>query len=272
MWDPPQPEPFTSLGGIPTLFDLMGNPISELRAKPEITGPDGGNTTFFLNQDPEGDGWENFFGTSAAAPHAAGVAALMRELDGSLTPDEIYSILEQTAIDMDDPLTPGFDTGFDHLTGHGLIQADAALAAIDGGVEPIDLGVLPAGTMTPPGEALSQEEVIFYRFELPSGVAESDGEYLVIDTLGSSLTNDDDTEIGLYDASGNLIDNNDDAFVNRYESRLAFGDDPEDVTSGDLPAGVYYLAVGGYNTEFMSTNFGVTALRPRQVRSSPTSS
>jgi hypothetical protein len=36
--------------------------------------------------------------------------------------------LKATAIDMDDPSTAGFDKGFDFGTGHGLIQADAALA------------------------------------------------------------------------------------------------------------------------------------------------
>ena len=45
-------------------------------------------------------------------------------------PDNIYSVLKSTAIDMDDPTTAGFDTGFDFGTGFGLIQADAALALV----------------------------------------------------------------------------------------------------------------------------------------------
>jgi serine protease len=65
-------------------------------------------------------------GTSMACPHAAGVAALMLALDPGLTPGEIESILESTAVDLGNP-------GFDNMFGNGLIQADLALAAVQGG-------------------------------------------------------------------------------------------------------------------------------------------
>lgn len=119
---PPQRESFSSAGGTPILRDASGNPTVELRAKPEIVAPDGGDNTFF-GSDYEGNGWPNFFGTSAAAPHAAGVAALMRSLDASLTVAEIYASLQATAIDME-------AAGFDFNTGAGLIQADQALANV----------------------------------------------------------------------------------------------------------------------------------------------
>src|SRR5262249_50790019 len=69
------------------------------------------------------DTFPNFFGTSAAAPHAAGVAALMLSAIPGLTPAQIRSALENTALDMG---VPGFDTD----SGFGLIQADAALASL----------------------------------------------------------------------------------------------------------------------------------------------
>ncbi len=127
---PPVIETFSSAGGTPILFDIAGNRLlsPELREQPDITAPDGTDTTFFGGSDKEPNGFPNFSGTSAAAPHAAGVAALLKDLDASLTPDAIYEVLKATAIDMDDPQTPGFDNGFDFGTGHGLIQADAALA------------------------------------------------------------------------------------------------------------------------------------------------
>ncbi|MEO1253129.1 MAG: hypothetical protein AAFW81_12385, partial [Pseudomonadota bacterium] len=86
---------FSSAGGTPILFDIEGNRLSSpvRRLKPGLTGPDGGNTTFFrvdtFRDDDDGDGeftsfedgeFPNFFGTSASAPHVAAVAALM--IDG----------------------------------------------------------------------------------------------------------------------------------------------------------------------------------------------
>ncbi len=128
---PPVIEAFSSAGGTPILFDIAGNRLSapEIRAQPDITAPDGSDTTFFGSSDKEPNGFPNFSGTSAAAPHAAAVAALMKGLNAALTPDAIYGALKATAIDMDDPHTPGFDNGFDFGTGYGLIQADAALGA-----------------------------------------------------------------------------------------------------------------------------------------------
>ncbi len=124
--DPPLLESFSSAGGTPILFDTAGNRLAtpEIREKPGIVAPDGTNTSFFpQGNDTDGDGYPNFYGTSAAAPHAAAVAALMLQLNPSLSPADVYSTLESTAIDMD-------VAGFDFNTGYGLIQADVALANI----------------------------------------------------------------------------------------------------------------------------------------------
>lgn len=120
---PPVVEGFSSKGGTPILFDTSGNPVSEVRQKPDFVAPDGGDNTFF-GSDYEGNGWPNFFGTSAAAPHAAGMAALLKEFDGSLSPDNIYAAMQDTAVDMS-------VAGFDFRTGHGLVQATLALSSLD---------------------------------------------------------------------------------------------------------------------------------------------
>lgn len=134
--NPPVLNYYSSAGNTPILFDTDGSPISETREKPEFTAPDGGNNTFF-GSDFEPDGWPNFFGTSAAAPHAAGVAALMREVDPTLTPIEVTQLLQGTAVDIVERETLGFfgprvslDSGYDNDSGAGLIDALAALQAI----------------------------------------------------------------------------------------------------------------------------------------------
>jgi subtilisin family serine protease len=151
---PPLLEPFSSAGSTPILFDTAGNRlvIPQIRQKPEIVAPDGTNTTFFIpGIDVEPDGFPNFFGTSAAAPHAAAVAALLRQAFPTLVPADVYTLLESTAIDMGPP-------GFDNDSGFGLIQADAALllAAVrvdikpEGCCNPLNVeaqGVLPVAIL-----------------------------------------------------------------------------------------------------------------------------
>ena len=121
---PPRLEPFSSRGDVPIYFQTNGTAISppELRLKPEIVAPDRVNNTFF-GSDSDGDSFPNFGGTSAAAPHAAGVAALLLNLNPTLTPAQIYLALADSTINM---LAGGFD--FD--SGFGLIQADAAISSL----------------------------------------------------------------------------------------------------------------------------------------------
>ena len=123
--NPAVAQSFTSLGGTPILFDTAGNRLATpiIRNQPAITAPDGVDTTFF-GQDSDGNGKPNFFGTSAAAPSAAGVAALIRQAAPSATNTQVYNALKTTALDMNTP-------GYDLLTGYGLIQADAAIATLN---------------------------------------------------------------------------------------------------------------------------------------------
>jgi PKD repeat protein len=123
--DPPLLESYSSAGGTPILFGVGGTrlPVPEVRLKPEITAIDGVNTTFFFDDLHGNDGIDDFFGTSAAAPHAAGVAALMLQADPTLAPAQIKATLGSTALDMG-------AAGFDYDSGSGLIQADAAIAAL----------------------------------------------------------------------------------------------------------------------------------------------
>ncbi len=135
-------EPFSSRGGAPILFDAGGNrlPAPQVRQKPDFVAPNGGNDTFLgftlasagftggqlpttIAACQNVASYPNFFGTSAATPHAAGIAALMLQSNPTLTPDQIFGALTQSALTMNGGL-PSFDSGV------GFVQADAALKLI----------------------------------------------------------------------------------------------------------------------------------------------
>ena len=144
------PESFSSRGGhISILFDANGAFAPRTSFEPDMAAVDGNNTTFFGRNLSLGgvfgepDAFPNFFGTSAAAPNAAAVAALMRQLNGLLTPAEITAAFVNTAIDI-----TGFRAGpgRDDVTGAGLIDANAAIGSVMQGPN----GVIntPAGHVT----------------------------------------------------------------------------------------------------------------------------
>lgn len=68
-------------------------------------------------------------GTSMATAYASGAAALLASQSRFDRPAEIYQALQNTALDLGSP-------GWDHETGHGLIQLDGALA-YDPGEDPL---------------------------------------------------------------------------------------------------------------------------------------
>jgi PKD repeat protein len=121
-YDQQTPESFSSKGGaLAFLFGATGTalPTIETRQKPNITAVDGTDTSFF-GSDLEGNGFPNFSGTSAAAPHAAAVAALLRSSEPALTPAQVYTRLTNSARLIGTSAT-------DPLTGPGLVDAYTAV-------------------------------------------------------------------------------------------------------------------------------------------------
>ncbi|MEI6197705.1 MAG: CARDB domain-containing protein, partial [Verrucomicrobiota bacterium] len=107
-------------------FQANGTPITPgnfsasggvVRQKPDITAADGVSTDL-----PYGGGLNPFYGTSAAAPHAAAIAALLKSSSPSLTPTQIRTILTGTALDI-------MGAGTDRDSGAGIVMAQAALQA-----------------------------------------------------------------------------------------------------------------------------------------------
>jgi len=79
------------------------------------------------------DGWGAFSGTSAACPMVAGVCALLKDADPSLTLEDIRSLLKYTARDIvlgtnaqGNAACPGPDLA----TGYGLVDAERAMDTI----------------------------------------------------------------------------------------------------------------------------------------------
>ncbi|TMB22466.1 MAG: hypothetical protein E6J59_03750 [Deltaproteobacteria bacterium] len=106
-------EAFSSHG--PARIDF---PRLEIRAKPDLVAFDGvaiSNAGGFPACPP----FCAFFGTSAAAPHSAGIAALLLDQDPTLTPAEVQAALTRGAVDIGPP-------GFDDASGFGRIDALAS--------------------------------------------------------------------------------------------------------------------------------------------------
>ncbi|WP_103020751.1 S8 family serine peptidase [Salinibacter altiplanensis] len=126
-------EPFSSAGGIKVRFDESGFPIlaPEAREKPDLTATDGIDNTFFgADSAYDSDTHPNFFGTSAAAPNGAAIAALVREATPGLSPPEVYDRLESNAQDVTKRQDRGgafvsIPSGVDRWSGHGFMQATA---------------------------------------------------------------------------------------------------------------------------------------------------
>jgi hypothetical protein len=107
-------------GAVPAL--PLGSP--KVIPKPDLAASNCTATTFFAFLS--GGSWR-FCGTSAAAPHAAAVAALVRQAKPSLPPQQVRAALADTAAPVGT-----FSAG---SAGAGLVDAFAAIAGLPGPIE-----------------------------------------------------------------------------------------------------------------------------------------
>ena len=115
-------ETFSSDGPRRVFFNADGTPITpgnfsstggSVRQKPDLAAADGVMTLVF----------GRFFGTSAAAPHAAAIAALLKSYSPNLLPSQVRNALTGTALDIEAP-------GIDPNSGAGIVMADSALQSL----------------------------------------------------------------------------------------------------------------------------------------------
>lgn len=132
VFPPSIPQSFTSPGPATILFDALNRRLArpEVRQKPDLAAYDDCNTTFFSgDSDFDADTFPNFAGTSAAAPHAAAIAALVLQAKGgpgSVTPGQMRRLLQASALPHD--LDYHFASGTATTAGGGQVvlqwQAD----------------------------------------------------------------------------------------------------------------------------------------------------
>jgi subtilisin family serine protease len=143
-----EPETYSSRGPVkhyfgPVVGTAPAPPIAEqVVAKPNLTASDCGSTTGFFGFE----GGFHFCGTSAATPHAAAVAALIRSANPGVTNAQVRADLEGTATPIGYYGLPPF--GYSAV-GAGLVDADAAVAA---------LALPPKVAITAPPAALGRDK------------------------------------------------------------------------------------------------------------------
>jgi len=116
-------------------------------------------------------GYESWQGTSMAAPHVAGTVALMLEGNPTLTVEDVYAAIQETAVDLGDE---GQDTRY----GWGRIDAFEAVSSVtlDSGID----GFVTDGETAEPlegarmfvsetGQVRYSDDSGYYRFFLPPG-------------------------------------------------------------------------------------------------------
>lgn len=139
-------ERFTSDGPRRVFYNPDGTPITPgnltstggtLRLKPDVSAADGVSTS--------APGFDPFYGTSAAAPHAAAIAALILSGNPGIDPAEVRSALTTTAIDIE-------ARGYDRDSGYGIVMPGRALARTGATPQPLAVAGDPVVTGSTDGD------------------------------------------------------------------------------------------------------------------------
>ena len=169
-------------------------PTIDGRVKPDIVAPDKVSTATY--------GAQGFLGTSAATPHVAGAAALLKGTNPAYTPANIQNSLENSATDLGIP-------GRDYWFGSGLLNLGAA---------PPDTAAPAVGNVQPAGSISSGSFAISAAFSdpVPTSGINTGGVTVTLD--GGALTGCTVSQtgvscpvsgigLGVHTIGGNVADN-----------------------------------------------------------------
>jgi uncharacterized repeat protein (TIGR01451 family) len=133
----------------PGNFGVTGGLV---RQKPDIAAADGVATAT--------PNFGSFFGTSAAAPHAGAVAALVWSYNRALTPAQVRSALLSTALDIE-------GNGVDRDSGAGIVMAPASIQAVDAGpIISFAGATVTTESFAPPDSTVDPGETVTVSFTL----------------------------------------------------------------------------------------------------------
>ncbi len=168
---PPYNTPVPTIASFSSVGGTAVNGVT--RNKPELTAPNGVNTTVnFGSYNIDGDAFPNFFGTSASAPHAAASAALIIQgqqkfLGQTISPANIKTLFENTALNMNPLGLPPYNP----VSGYGFIQPLTAMETFASPVPEIDsmvtvnpvvMPVTNAFTLTVKGKAITPLTQVYF--------------------------------------------------------------------------------------------------------------
>jgi serine protease len=184
---------------------------------------------------PGSDNYEYYQGTSMAAPHVAGVVALMLSKNSALTPDQVKTMLQQTARAF--PATCS-------QCGSGIINASAAVDAAMGNTGGGGGG---SGNETEPNDSTGSAQAVATSGTTISGTMGSSGDndYFRVSlpsnaTLTATLTpnGSSDYDLYLYNSAGTLV---------ARSERGTGAIDTASVRNGGAATATYYARVRYYS-------------------------
>ncbi|WP_462157447.1 S8 family serine peptidase [Pseudoalteromonas sp. GB56] len=174
------------------------------------------------SSSPSSDSYHYSQGTSMAAPHVAGVAALIKQAKPTATPDEIENILKQTTKSFAATCTS---------CGTGIVDAAAAVALAGGGTTPPPTGgneLTPGQAVTGLSGATGSETT--YTMTVPSGTSN-----VTFTTSGGS------GDLDMYVKAGSA------PTTSSYDCRPYKNGNNETCSIDSPAAGTYYVMLRGYD-------------------------